>query len=140
MGVVVILTPRDPTVIVPTLHDPASVIIITIRLSPSLRKKHQGGPEQPRFIEGRAPLLDIKILLLLLVNKAQPTPQNDRPSVLESILLSFRHPPCVLVHFPHFLCRLHLVPLEMSLRPKTTTGTTTATTTMTLLVDNLEDQ
>ena len=118
--------------------------MIDMRLSLSLRKKCLGDPEQPRVIEGRAPLLlDIRILLLLLVGEAQPTPQDDRLSVLESIPLSFRHRPCVLVHFPHSLCRLHLVPLDMSPKPRamaeTTATTMMTTTTTTLLADDLKN-
>jgi len=131
---------RKLTVIIPTLRDPAGIIMIAMRLSLSLRRKHLGDPEQPQIVEGQAPLLlDIEIRLILLAEKPQSVPQNDRHSVLELALPSIQHPPCVLVHSPHSLCQLHLVLLDMSLKPRATTMTTTTTTTTTLLADNLED-
>ena len=45
IGVVVVFAPRDPAVIIPMLHDLASVTIITIRLSLGLRRKRLGDPE-----------------------------------------------------------------------------------------------
>ena len=118
------------------------VTIITIRLSPSLRKKHQGGPEQPRFIEGQAPLLlDIEIHILLLAVETRPIPQNGRHSVFEIILLSSQCPSRVLARFSWTLCQPHLVLSDMRPNLRTTTETTTTTvTTTTLFADDLEDQ
>ena len=135
-GVVITPALHNPTVIIPTLHDPAGVTMIAIRLSLSLRKKLPGNLGQLRVDEGRALLLlGIEIHPLLYLSEARSVPQSNRHSVLEC-------PPRVLARFFRTLCQLCLVPLDMSLKPKTTTETTaTMTTTMTttLLADDLED-
>ena len=136
-GVVITPALHNPTVIIPTLHDPAGVTMIAIRLSLSLRKKCPGNLGQLRVDEGRALLLlDIEIHPLLHLSEAQSVPQNDQRSVLELVLPSILHPPRALAHILHTLFCLYRVPLDMNLL-RATTATTTTTTT--LLADDLED-
>jgi len=78
----VVITPllHNAIVINPVFHDPAGVAMITMRLSlsPSLRKKRLGSPEQPRVATSQALLIGTENHLLLPVSEVQSVPPSDR--------------------------------------------------------------